>query len=302
MFRGFAVLAAVASLATAIQAQAGSTPVLYRLDSTTTFEEGCQPPCQCPIVITSDVFGTFTLLFTYADPAGYKHYKVQDVNWEIDMPDSSRRRVTGGGEYKYGGQVGYNHELTLDLSFDGASPIHFDSGLVPGGGNFPVIDIDIARNGFYCWDQVFRLAASPVPANALVPYHLEQSQYEQGCLPPCTCPLFTWPAVGTTDLVDLGSSSAAGVQHYALVYIAWHTLPSPAPPERTFTGFGIYRLDPSSAKQRLVCDLTDGNGLTKRFDSGDVGGGQFAPAKIDIDIAVNGFYCNDQVFQLHLRM
>jgi hypothetical protein len=301
MFRGFAVLAAVTSLATATQAQVGAAPTLYRLDPGTTFEEGCQPPCACPILITSDVFGTFTLQFINADPAGYNHYKVAQVNWELDMPGSVRR-VTGGGEYKVGGPLAINQQLQLDLSFDGAAPVHFDSGVVAGGGSFPAIDIDIARNGFYCWDQVFRLKASPVPATALVPYHLEQSQYLDGCLPPCQCPIFSWPAVGTFSLLDLGSSSAVGVQHYALVYIAWHTVPTPAPPERTFTGFGIYRLDPSAAKQRLVCDLTDGNGTTKRFDSGNVAGGQFAPGKIDVDIAVNGFYCHDQVFQLHLRM
>jgi hypothetical protein len=302
MYRGIAILAAVTSLAIATQARAGTAPTIYRLEANSTFEEGCQPPCQCPIITTSDLFGTFTLQFTYADPAGYNHYAVRDVNWEVDMPDSSQRRVTGSGEYKVGGQFGLNHQLQLDLSFDTAAPKHFDSGLVAGGGNFPVIDIAIARNGFYCWDQVFRLTASPVPATALVPYHLEQSQYLEGCLPPCLCPIFSWPAVGTFDLIDLGSSSTVGVQHYALVYIAWHTLPTPAPPERTFTGFGIYRVDASAAKQRLVCDLTDGNGTTKRFDSGNVAGGQYAPGKIDVDIAVNGFYCYDQVFQLHARM
>jgi hypothetical protein len=301
MFRGFLVLVAATSLATATQAQGLSSPTLYRLDASTTFEEGCQPPCQCPIIITSDVFGTFTLRFTNSDPAGYNHYAVAAVNWEVDMPGSVRR-VTGSGEYRVGGQFAIQQQLQMDLSFDGAAAVHFDSGLVSGGGSFPAIDIDIARNGFYCWDQVFRLQASPVPATALVPYHLEDSHYLVGCLPPCLCALQTFPAAGTFNLLDLGPSTTSTVQHYALVAIHWQTLPSPAPPDQNFTGFGIYRLDAGGPKQRLVCDLTDANGLTKRFDSGDVAGGANAPAKIDIDIAVNGFYCYDQVFQLHARL
>lgn len=298
MFRGVAVLAAVTSLATAALAQIGPAPTLYRLDPTTTYEEGCQPPCQCPVITTSDVFGTFTLRFTNSDPAGYNHYSVEAVNWEVDM-SGTERRVSGTGQYKVGGQLAIQQQLTLDLSFDGAATVHFDSGLVPGGGAFPHIDIDVARNGFYCWDQVFRLHASTVAASSLVPYHLVSSQYLVGCLPPCVCPIFTYPASGTFNLLDLGSSSAAGVQHYALVSIAWHTQPVPPPPDQNFTGFGIYRLDPSAGKQRLICDLVDGNGLKLRFDSGDVAGGDQAPAKIEADIAINGFYCYDKVFQIH---
>jgi hypothetical protein len=301
MFRGLAILTAVTSLATATQAQLGPAPTLYRLDATTTFEEGCQPPCQCPVLITSDVFGTFTLRFTNADPAGYNHYAIERVNWAVEL-SGAQRRVTGGGEYKRGGPLAIQQQLQLDLSFDGAAPVHFDSGLVADTGTFPVIDIDIARNGFYCWDQVFRLSASPVPATALLPYHLEDSHYLEGCLPPCVCPIQTWPVTGTFSLLDLGAAGTAGLQHYALVNIDWKTQPVPAPPGRTWNGFGIYRLDPNSGKQRLVCDLTDGNGLTQRFDSGDVAGGDDAPGKIDVDIAVNGFYCFDKVFQLHARL
>jgi hypothetical protein len=301
MYRGFAILAAVTSLATAAQSQLSQSPTLYRLDPATSFEEGCQPPCQCPIITTSDVFGTFTLRFTNSDPAGFNHYAVERVNWEVDMPGSVRR-VTGSGQYKVGGQFAISQQLQLDLSFDGAAAVHFDSGVVAGGGGFPAIVIDIARNGFYCWDQVFRLQASPVAATSLVPYHLENSQYLVGCLPPCLCLLQTFTAVGTFNLLDLGPSTTSTIQHYALVDIHWQTLPSPAPPDQNFTGFGIYRLDAGTGKQRLVCDLTDGNALTQRFDSGTVAGGDNAPGKIDIDIATNGFYCFDHVFKLHARL
>ena len=297
MFRGFAILTAVTSLATATLAQVGPAPTLYRLDASTTFEEGCQPPCACPIAITSDVFGTFTLRYTSSDPAGFKHYAVERVNWSVEMPGSVRR-VSGGGEYKVGGQFAITQQLQLGLSFDNGTTVQFDSGLVPGG-SLSLIDIDIARNGFYCWDQVFRLSATPVPASAIVPYHLVNSSYMVGCLPPCLCPIFTYSIAGSFNLVDLGPASTVTMQHYALVDIHWQTLPSPAPPDQNFNGFGIYRLDAGAGKQRLICDLTDGNGLKQRFDSGDVVGGNNFPAKLEVQIALNGFNCYDKVFDLH---
>jgi len=296
MFRGFAILVAATSLATATQAQVGPAPTLYRLDPATTFEEGCQDPCACPVAITSDVFGTFTLRFTNSDPAGYNHYAIERVNWLVEM-SGSQRRVSGSGEYKVGGQFALMQQLQLDLSFDGAAALQFDSGLVAGGGGFPLLGIDIATNGFFCWDQVFRLTASPVPASERVPYSLVKSEYHVGCQPPCLCPIQTLSVAGGFDLVDLGQATDPALQHYALVDIHWQTLPS-QPPDENFSGFGIYTLDAGAGKQRLVCDLVDGNGLKQRFDSGSAEGGETAPAEIDVSIALNGFFCFDKVFDL----
>ena len=294
MFRGITVLIAVTSLAAASPAQTG--PTLYRLEPSSSFEEGCQPPCQCPLAITNDLFGTFTLRFTSADPAGYVHYAIQAVNLEIDLA-GAQRRVTGSGEYIVGGQLVIRQRLQLDLSFNGTPPQHFDSGLVVGGGAFPILDIAVARNGFTCWDQVFALKASPVPDSELVPFGLVDSLYEEGCLPPCVCPMLTRRAAGSFQLLDLGSGSNPALQHYALIDIDWQTLP-PSLQGHKFTGFGIYSLDTGMAKQRLVCDLTDIDGHTERFDSGAVPGGFHAPARFDVDVALNGFACYDHVFRL----
>ena len=276
-------------------AQVITGPTLYRLDAAASFEEGCQPPCLCPIVFTDDLFGTLVLRFTVADPAGYVHYSVDSVNWVLGTL-GHERRVTGSGEYRVGGQFAIKQELTLDLSFDGAAPIHFDSGLILGGGSFPALDIAIAENGFFCYDRVFHVVATQVPATAITPYALGRTLYEEGCFPPCLCPLLRRRTAGSFGLVDLGPTSDPAQQHFALVNIDWHTRPAPAPPTQTFKGFGIYSVDINTVEHRLVCDLTDGNGLTQRFDSALVAGGAMFPPKIDIAIAVHGFYCYDQAF------
>ena len=300
MFRRVTELAAVAALATAASAQVGTAPTLYRLDAASTYEEGCQPPCACPIASTDDLFGTLTIRFSAADPAGYLHYAIEDVNWVVDLL-GNERRVTGSGEYRVGGQFALKHELQLDLSIDGATPVRFDSGLVLGGGAFPTIDIAIAQNGFYCWDRVFRVTASEVPAGQSVPFGLARTLYQEGCLPPCLCPISIQRTLGRFELLDLGPASDPAKRHYALLDISWRTRPAPTPAGQTFEGFGMYSLDAATVRQRLICDLTDGNGVRQRFDSGLVGGGAAAPARIRVDIAANGFYCFDKVFRLRAR-
>jgi hypothetical protein len=287
----------IAATSAIASAQIITGPTLYRLDAATDLQEGCQPPCLCPIVYTDDVFGTLVLTFNVADPQGFVHYTVDRVNWVVGTV-GHERRVTGSGEYKVGGQFAIRHELMLDLSIDGAAPIHFDSGLVLGGGSFPALDISIAQNGFYCYDTVFHVVASQVPATAITPYTLGRTLYEEGCFAPCTCPLFRRRTVGTFGLLDLGPTSDPAQHHFALVDIAWHTRPPPVPPTQTFTGLGIYSVDVNTLQHRLVCDLTDANGLTQRFDSALIAGGATFP-RIDIPISVHAFVCYDQVFLMH---
>lgn len=297
MSRRTLALAAIttALLSLTATAQFGSPPVLYRLDPASSYEEGCQPPCLCPIQFTEDFFGTFTLAFSTADPAGYVHYTIDDVNWIVG-PTSAEHRVTGSGEYKVGGQFAIRHQLVLDLSTDGGAPVHFDSGLVLGGGSFPAIDISIAQNNFYCYDRVFNVVASQLPTTQVQPFVLTRTIYEEGCFAPCLCPLLRKRTSGTFGVVDLGPGSDPNEQHYALVDVHWKTRPPPAPPTQDFTGFGAYSLNASTGQHRLVCDLTDANGLVQRFDSGLVAGGSQFPAKLDAAISVHGFYCLDQAF------
>ena len=58
------------------------TGTLYRLNEDSTFQQGCFPPCLCPIMIAVPVKGTFVLT-----PIGFDGlfdtYTVTDVNWLV---------------------------------------------------------------------------------------------------------------------------------------------------------------------------------------------------------------------------
>ena len=271
------------------------SPVLYRLDAAASWAQGCFPPCTCPIGTDEDLFGTFTLTFDHSAPDYYDYYRVEKVNWVL-MRGASEPRITGTGQYRRGGQVAVQQELVLDLSIDGAAMQHFDSGLVTGAQSFPSLDLTVSMHGMVCFDIAIRVAASPVPASAITPYTLHRSGYFEGCFPPCTCPLLKSRMIGGFDLVDLGPSSNPSRQHFALVDAQWSTTSTLL--VRSFTGFGIYSLDLSVPQHRLVCDLTDQNGVTQRFDSHFVSGGTTFP-HVDIDMSLHDMVCDDQVFKVH---
>lgn len=152
-------LAAAAVIADAASAGSG---LLYQLGSEARFETGCFPPCMCPVLIQEPLEGTFVLV-----PAGfdglYQHYDVVNVDWLVPS-GGDQAHVTGSGHYKVGGEVAVQQQMTLDLSLDGGPPGTYDSGLVPGGGPFPGIDVDVALHGFFCRDSAFRVRARPSTA------------------------------------------------------------------------------------------------------------------------------------------
>src|SRR5881396_220630 len=80
---------------------AGSTPAsaqtstLYRLNKDSTFQQGCFPPCLCPIMIAVPVKGTFVLTPTGFDGL-FNTYAVTDVNWLVSIGGTDTI-VTGSG-------------------------------------------------------------------------------------------------------------------------------------------------------------------------------------------------------------
>jgi hypothetical protein len=136
--------------------------VSYTLGGGSQYQEGCWPPCDCMLNSPQPVTGTFGLVPLQTGPL-FMEYAVVDVNWLIDgrPPTQGDPRVTGGGTYRVGGEVAVMQQMVLDLSFGAGDPVRFDSGLVPGGGSFPAIDITIDLNGFVCFDQAFYLHARP---------------------------------------------------------------------------------------------------------------------------------------------
>jgi hypothetical protein len=110
-----------------------------------------------------------------------------------------------------------------------------------------------------------------------------------------------WPVVGTFALVPLNNATTPIRREWAVVNVNWATISPTVLRHRQFGGFGMYQIVEvgPTARNRMVLDLKELNsGKTARYDSGSaIGGTQFP--QIDIDIAVNGFYCNDQAFYLH---
>ena len=129
----------------------------YFLGTNSNFETGCFGPCLCPVLMRS-LQGTFGLQRVRIDPL-YNYYKVSNVRWAVPEA-SSNLSIVGSGTYRVGGEFAVQHQLSLDLSVGGGPLQHFDSGLVPGGGEFPriVITISLHQNSA-CIDTVMHVDA-----------------------------------------------------------------------------------------------------------------------------------------------
>ncbi len=92
----------------------------------------------------------------------FREFAVVNGRWQALDPSGSIP-VRGFGTYKVGGEFAVQHQLKLMLKVDGEDAALFDSGLVPGGGNFPRIDIGISISGAVCFDTVINIQAAPIP-------------------------------------------------------------------------------------------------------------------------------------------
>lgn len=269
--------------------------VLYRIDNGSDRQEGCLPPCHCPIRLYDDFVGTFELVESAADRC-YTYYKVKKVNW-VYYDGTRDVRVTGEGEYWLSSCRPAQHRLILSLSEDGAAARSFDSGLVAGGG-LPTINIAIAVNQFFCYDTVYNIIANPVPDSDIVGYGLHHTEYLEGCFDPCDCPLQSWNAVGGFLLVDINTSSNPARKRRAVIDFYAETVGPFDPPDRVYYGCGIYSTGMSD--ERLVLDLKDPTVGLHTFDSGILPYAGPWP-EINIDISTNNFVCFNFAFYLHAR-
>lgn len=146
-------------------AQVPGRPIRFLLLDDSTYEVGCQPPCMCPVVAVNPVLGTMVFTRTASNPL-FDTYTVSNVRWHMPLgPEGAA--VTGSGTYIVGGEVAVTQHLTLELDVTGEPTRKYDSGTVVGGFQFPQqLAVSIAINGFYCYDQIFRLhAESVLPCN-----------------------------------------------------------------------------------------------------------------------------------------
>jgi hypothetical protein len=131
----------------------------YRLGSRSSFQQGCFGPCQCAMGPLDPIVGRFALVPLDATPLS-SEFAVVNVRWRVADPAGSIR-VRGFGTYKISGEVAAEHQLRLLLAVGNQDAVHFDSGLVPGGGNFPDIDIRISISRATCFDIMIDVNAAP---------------------------------------------------------------------------------------------------------------------------------------------
>jgi hypothetical protein len=134
--------------------------VLYTLAQGSTFQEGCVGPCLCPVTLPEEVTGTFMLVPAGADPL-FTNYHLNDIAWTVLGPNGEiAHKITGQGTYRLGGEVALTQQLILDLDIDGGGSQHLDSGLTPGGSEFPAISIPVSRGTpcFNIWMEIKALS------------------------------------------------------------------------------------------------------------------------------------------------
>jgi hypothetical protein len=281
------VLLTVCSIA---GAQTAAPATIYRLNQKSTYQEGCFPPCLCPISQPASVNGT--LILTPDKPvAAFAVYGVTDVNWRFVL-GNREVQVTGFGTYEIGGEP-LQQRLQLELKVGDQPATHFDSGLVAAKAPFPNIVVTISIHGERCFDNVFALNASPVSAAQIQPYQLlPGSSFQRGCFPPCTCALGPrQPLGGGFALVTLQPTPLFA--EFAVVNINW--LAAAPPAAIAVHGAGFYRVGGEVAKQQeLSLELAAGSEPLTHFDSGLVPAKAVFPLVV-VTISIHGMRCADTV-------
>lgn len=270
---------------------------IYRLTPESSIEEGCFPPCMCPVMITDDVRGVFVLRYA-GQVDGIETYAVDDVSWTA-LRQGEVVRIIGSGTYSIGSPdpiTVVQHRMELDLQL-GDDPVqHFDSGWVPIG-SWTRVDIAVSLNGMYCWDTAIFIDALPVPRGEIQPYVLaEGSTFQRGCFDPCDCILEPErPLVGTFDLVLLELSLP--LTEFAVIDADWEAVGEPDAEDIQIDGFGVYQLlGDFVAQHRLALDLVVDWEPRTHYDSGVVMGGPFPT--IDAVVSIHGIECYDTVLHV----
>ncbi|MCA9244845.1 MAG: hypothetical protein KDA32_12870, partial [Phycisphaerales bacterium] len=146
----------------------------YCLERPSNYQEGCLPPCLCPILASSPLTGRYGLV-ELRNYGTWIEYAVVDMGLRVRSSDFDPPSSTFQGVGRYiwvSGFAGVIEQMQLALSIDGGPPTAFDSGFNNDFDNeFPGrIDIRVARNGFFCYDIVLDIRSprcrviSPLPA------------------------------------------------------------------------------------------------------------------------------------------
>jgi hypothetical protein len=122
------------------------------------YTSGCVPPCLCPVQLVPGMSGK--LIFHLSD--SNLLFSTYDVEADFTVPGDPPRSVKGAGTYKVGGEVAIVQEMALDLSTNGGPAEPFQSGSVPGGGDFPeALEISVSSEQGVCFATGLAISAKP---------------------------------------------------------------------------------------------------------------------------------------------
>ena len=288
----------------AIPSNAGSNcETIFRLTEKASYQEGCFPPCMCPIMVAAGIRGTFVMGPATAGDV-FLSREVLYVNWIVSIGDTEFE-IIGSGIYR----VSINsepmiHALDLALTVDGGERQFFFSGFVPLTSNDGTIDIPISINGQYCYDTVIVVNAAPVTDDSILHFRLAaDSTYQQGCFDPCDCPL-EMPrrlegALTLVPVLELGTYVEYSVAQARLVALPFDNISE----EIKMTGYGTYTLAQGYAGPAHQLDLTlaTSGGGVERFDSTFTNTDPTFPADFDIVVDINDQVCFDTVLSIHAK-
>src|SRR3989304_3739244 len=103
---------------------------LFKLTPAAPYQEGCFPPCLCPIMLEQPIIGTLKLVYAGPNNTGIESYAVQDVNWTVPFFDP-QLRIIGAGKYSIGSPgilTVLQQRMELDLQVGANAVENFDSG------------------------------------------------------------------------------------------------------------------------------------------------------------------------------
>ena len=274
---------------------------IYRLTEKASYQEGCFPPCMCPILMAAGIRGTFVMGPATAGDA-VSSYEVRYVNWIVTLGDAEFE-ITGSGTYSVSnGPPPWVQALDLDLSIDGGETQHFFSGFLPLISSNGSIDIPISINGQYCFDTLIVVNASLVRHDSILHYRLAgDSTYQRGCFDPCDCPLeIPRQLHGDFTLVPV-------LEHgtYVEYAVPWARFVVPpvdnASEEIRLTGFGTYTLVQGfvGPAHQLDLRLRTSCGDAERFGNALMNTDPSFPSEIDIVVDKNNQICFDTVLSIY---
>lgn len=152
----FVVLAAAAIPASA---QVLDKPTLYRLERASSFQRGCFAPCDCPMMMSVPVTGTFRLELISVGNV-FDFYQVDALRLKVHLPGGDTLTITGSGTYAVSTLADLQRaELTLVVGSEPPTLYHSDD--VSGGAGFPRISVPVSIHGMFCFDTVIDIRARP---------------------------------------------------------------------------------------------------------------------------------------------